>query len=112
MLVIFKVSYFQKTIDILKSFDVVLQGKDVTIDKKTPDDHTSIKKNKCILDCRCSRHKTGNPKILKDIVYEEDGLVNSTDMWLATAILVTLKLLLFLFYYDIFIKGTILPILV
>ena len=37
------------------------------------------KKNEWILDSGCSRHMTGNPKMLKDIIYKDGGLVNFGD---------------------------------
>ena len=38
-----------------------------------------IKKNKWILDNGCSRHMTGNPDMLNDIIYKYGGLVNFGD---------------------------------
>ena len=38
-----------------------------------------IRKNKWILDSGCSRHMTGNPEILNDIIYKDGGLVNFGD---------------------------------
>ena len=38
-----------------------------------------IKKNKWILDSGCSRHMTGNPNMLNDIIYKDGGLVNFGD---------------------------------
>ena len=38
-----------------------------------------IKKNKWILDSGCSRHMTGNPDMLNDIIYKDRGLVNFGD---------------------------------
>ena len=38
-----------------------------------------IKKNKWILDSGCSRHMTGNPDMLNDIIYKDEGLVNFGD---------------------------------
>ena len=35
-----------------------------------------IRKNKWILESGCSRHMTGNPNILTDIIYKDGGLVN------------------------------------
>ena len=38
-----------------------------------------LKKNKWILDSGCSRHMTGNPDMLNDIIYKDGGLVNFGD---------------------------------
>ena len=38
-----------------------------------------IIKNKWIFDSGCSRHLTGNPDILDDIIYKDGGLVNFGD---------------------------------
>ena len=38
-----------------------------------------IKRNKWILDSGCSRHMTGNPNMLNNIIYKDEGLVNFGD---------------------------------
>ena len=52
----------------------------MAFDESTPNGQTvQIEKDKWILDSGCSRHMTGNPKILNDTIYQDGGLVNFGD---------------------------------
>lgn len=73
-------SYFEKS-SYLPNW-CVMQGQTcyMAFDESTPNGQTvQIEKDKWILDSGCSRHMTGNPEILKDITYQDGGLVNFGD---------------------------------